>query len=320
MQRSILAINRVIPSLTTFHKNIKFISIRASIIKTHLNIAQPKSNGRRTTTLLSKLTQTWNPTKQPFVEVNKGRFRLLAGKPSLLLSYTQLFISMLRQFPQLSDHIALRNRRSDAAFAQLDHKCLERLFNRANALGFKNNKVYTGKPPLQAFAPHSPSPPKDLTTTNLSKWRGSKPFINTLFKLRKSCFLPSLAHNKVWITFPTPSFIQNNLVTSFFGIHQLTINKTNLMEYHIKPKINIAKENVIRIENLTELEGVPEGMPKAMPKAMPEAISINQTKQGKQGKTGKHSDRKILRSLTARRKVRNRQHLANAAKRKASMF
>lgn len=139
---SILAIDGIIPLLTTFHENMKLIAIGASIIKKNLDNPQPKSRGglRRTTILLTRLEPTWDPSKLPLLEMSEGKFRLLKSELSLLLLYVQLFILVLRQFPQLSDYTALRDRKLNATFVKLEHKCLERLFQYATALGFKNAK------------------------------------------------------------------------------------------------------------------------------------------------------------------------------------
>lgn len=298
IQRSVLALNGVIPSLTTFHENMKFIAIGASVIKKHLDIVQPKSCGRRTSTLLSRLEQKWDPTRQPLLEVSEGKFRLLATGPSFLLSYTQLFISVLRQFPHLSDHTALRDRKSDPTFAQLDHTHLDRLLKRAEALGFKNDKTLARSLQSRATVTNSQNCARELATVNLPDWRGGRPFGSTLIILQQSCFLPSLVRSKVRMAIPTPEFIQNDLVEAFFGDLHFAIDETHTIEYGLEQGVEIVKESVVRVDDLPE----------------PEATSTPKIQQRTKGKVpGRH----ILRERrVSKRKVTNRQRRATVAKRK----
>lgn len=200
---------------------MKYISIGASIIKQHLSFVQEKRSAfsKRTTTLLTRFEQCWQP-HEGALEVSEGEYASLGGEPSLSLSFTQLFLSVLPQFPRLSCHNTLKdslNSRENIP-ARLEPTYLVQLLERANVLGFKIDQ--SAKEQLMAMAASSTPTiqvSEDIADITLPDWRGGKPFASTWQVLRKFSFLPSLARNKIRMDVPSPQFIQNDLVTAFFG-------------------------------------------------------------------------------------------------------
>lgn len=67
---------------------MKYISIGASIIKQYLDIIPERKNltSRRTTTIYSKLSQTYNSNYTPLIEVSEGHFYSLTESTSIQIN------------------------------------------------------------------------------------------------------------------------------------------------------------------------------------------------------------------------------------------
>lgn len=145
LNHTLLSLHLVIPSLQTFHENMKYLSIGAKILKRHLDIL-PKTNALRSrvTTLYQPLTSYWNTACRPLIEVKEGRFIYLQGPTCPALAFMQLFVSVLRQFSFLSIEPALRDFRAEAMPAYIDQHRLQRLLRPARLLGYENAKIREG--------------------------------------------------------------------------------------------------------------------------------------------------------------------------------
>lgn len=233
LYHTLISLDLVIPSLETFHENMKYITIGAKIIKKHLDVPTGRSGCHiRVTTLLQRLTDHWNPECLPLIEVSEGYFMHLQAPTSPDLAFKQLFISVLRQFPFLSTDAALRDFRSEAMPAYTDQHRLRLLFLRAKRLGYENIKIREGLQRPNGHIDLVQTPFEATHPVPLADWRGGKPFVRTLLALERSSFLPTLGLSDISCEGVTPEFVQNDMMTAFFGTQKYQIDTS-------KPGISI---------------------------------------------------------------------------------
>lgn len=226
IKASVLSLRAVIPSLATFHENMKYICIGAKILRTHLDLPLEKESlfEPRETTLYERLASDWDETCQPLVEIDEGHFLPLLGESSPWIAFKQLFLSVLRQFPNLSTETPLRDFRREAMPAGLSARYLSMLFQRASMLGFCNNKINKGLDrslhyvQLPNFEPRINEP--------ISDWRGGKPFVRTFLASQKLAFLPTLRKRSAYFEGPTVEFVYKDLIDAFFGQQEMNIDYT----------------------------------------------------------------------------------------------
>lgn len=106
-----LTLKVIIPSIRSFHQNLKYLHNGAHIMKSLL------LGGRVRKTLFQDLSERWTQPEYLEVEVDEGRFEALhtpTESPDVHIAYKQLFLFALRHFPWLS-RVSPRkdNRRAD---------------------------------------------------------------------------------------------------------------------------------------------------------------------------------------------------------------
>lgn len=225
---ALVSLPGVIPSLETFHENMKYITIGAKILKTHLDI-QPKraTASVRSSTLYQRLTSQWSNRCQALVEVSEGYFQSLQGPPSPELAFKQLFVSVLRQFPFLSTEAALRDFRTEVMPAYTDQFRLRRLLRRAKILGYDNPKIREGLDRAEGHIDLVKTPFEAKLKGPIANWRGGKPYVRTLLTLEQVSFLPTI--EQVCDALDEESaikIVQNDIVTAFFGRCKYRINES----------------------------------------------------------------------------------------------
>lgn len=230
---ALLSLRHVIPSLETFHENMKYLSIGAKILKKHLDIPPKRTASHgRDTTLYQRLTSHWNPACLPLVEVGEGRFLPIQGPACPGLAFKQLFVSVLRQFPFLSTETALRDFRAEAMPAYTDQYRLRQLLRRAKTLGYENIKIFEGLQRAEGHIDLVKTPFEAILPNPLAEWRGGKPFVRTLLALEKTSFLLTLQRAAVEPSGVTAEFVQNDLLNAFFGTYtfQIDTSRTCILE------------------------------------------------------------------------------------------
>ncbi|KZL70977.1 hypothetical protein CT0861_07763 [Colletotrichum tofieldiae] len=110
IRRTVLRFRGLIPSLKSFHENMKYISIGATIV---LNLMYPGSaqgrswkrvqtNGRNDRwTLRSMLRRSWTQPRHNLVETSEGLFVECIGSPSFKAAYAQIVLAALRNCSRL---------------------------------------------------------------------------------------------------------------------------------------------------------------------------------------------------------------------------
>ncbi|KAK8013341.1 hypothetical protein PG991_008934 [Apiospora marii] len=137
---NILSLTVVIPSIKTFHENMKYFSIGAKIIQEHVGENYVASRRGPRITLMRLVLRDW---RQPAgkVENGEGHYYLTEGPMTEQLAYTQLFLSALRHFPRLSNESPRQDRRGEVMNAKLGKEQLKRFCDGARQLGFCNPKL-----------------------------------------------------------------------------------------------------------------------------------------------------------------------------------
>lgn len=215
--RSLLAVRVVIPSLATFHENMKYMAIGAKVLHTYID--EPHTSSCRRLTLRERLRAQWHRPPIGLLEVEEGRFRPLTGPACPDLAFKQLFVSVLRQFHTLSTVTPLRDNRREAMNSSVHKDSLWRLLKRARILGYSNTWIRNGIHDLghRTDGTLSTGPELELGRP-LTDWRGGKPFVRTLLALRTSSFLPQLIPKAPMSAgeIPSAQFIQWDLIEAFF--------------------------------------------------------------------------------------------------------
>ncbi|KAK7954382.1 hypothetical protein PG988_015076 [Apiospora saccharicola] len=137
---NILSLTVVIPSIKTFHENMKYFSIGAKIIQEHVGENYVSSRRGPRLTLMRSVLRDWH---QPAgkVENGEGHYYLTEGPMTEQLAYTQLFLSALRHFPRLSNESPRQDRCGEVMNAKLGKEQLKRFCDGARQLGFGNPKL-----------------------------------------------------------------------------------------------------------------------------------------------------------------------------------
>ncbi|KAK8036649.1 hypothetical protein PG993_008632 [Apiospora rasikravindrae] len=133
-------ITKMIPSIKTFHENMKYFSIGAKIVQEHVGENYVSSRKGPRLTLMRSVLRDW---RQPAgkVENGEGHYYLTEGLMTEQLAYTQLFLSALRHFPRLSNESPRQDRRGEVMNAKLGKEQLKRFCDGARQLGFGNPKL-----------------------------------------------------------------------------------------------------------------------------------------------------------------------------------
>ncbi|VBB82108.1 Putative protein of unknown function [Podospora comata] len=129
---NISSLNVVIPSLTTFHNNMRYFSIGARTLRHFI------ADGSRSETTFQSLSQQW--TYNPVLEVVEGSFALV-DSTTVDLAYAQLFLFVLLHFPLLSEDRPLKDKKGEYVRAGVNSNCVDQLYHRALRLGFRTQKV-----------------------------------------------------------------------------------------------------------------------------------------------------------------------------------
>jgi hypothetical protein len=208
--RRILGFSGVIPSLETFHENMKYIGLGAGILR---ELVMEKSETRKNqSTLFESLVKSWSRPEALTVEVGDGTFKELRGEPTADLAYTQLFIAALRHFPHLSSQSPRQDIRGETMPASVDPSRVASLLQLASSLGFDNSKI-RGKSARPALSSQIPLfKPRNGPAAD---WRGGRPFTKTYFHLRETAFLDKVAEPPPNLGTPDPDFVFRDIVKSF---------------------------------------------------------------------------------------------------------
>lgn len=216
LERNILSIEVMIPSIDTFHDNMRYISIGAKILEKHIQVKSKRvvvSSGSRIS-LYESLKSDWTESSQ--IQANHTEFRNLRRPITARLVYMQLFIAALRYFLFLSLEPPLQD--IEGIGAQVNKHYLGLLCTTAKKLGFMNNKIQKFCEFCLGRAPRDFSGAEEQTF-----WRGGKPSYKALKQLHQKSFLPQILYLEHLNFFENCQdvpvlFVQRDILRAFFGV------------------------------------------------------------------------------------------------------
>lgn len=211
LQDNVLSISTMIPSLVTFHENMKYISIGAKILRENL---APKS--LRGTTLFRCLTQKdyWKAPKRSYMEIGKGNFVVLSSPiiEESYLHYKQLFLAALRHFTELSTESALQDIREEKIPARELKETKTYLNRLALCVGFDNPKIQKIRDNPSG---EKRGPEYSLRKATSVEWRSGIPFTRTYLELESTGFLHRIKHWPQGMA-ATPLLVFSDIINGFF--------------------------------------------------------------------------------------------------------
>ncbi|KAM9877616.1 hypothetical protein VDGL01_08352 [Verticillium dahliae] len=235
---NILKVRGIICSFELFDGNMKYMSIGAKILKTMFTLSMtdkateladrtetsisydpPRFFGEiraERPTLYSSLRELWDNTRSPVSECEEGVFTRLTGPPCAEAAFLGLILPTLRHFPRLSREGPLSNAGSNAIAARVDDAFVQALYRRADTLGFRHSRIDQSR--TNSLSQWSGIMAVDQRSMSMpANWRYGKPSLVALLALQ---------HDGFWVANPpvgstnkhlTPSFVFQDLITSFFG-------------------------------------------------------------------------------------------------------
>jgi hypothetical protein len=219
--QGLLRLDVVIPTLRTFHENMKQFEIGVKILKTLLLDKRVRSED----TLYSTLTSKLRPGARFQVECSEGKFQsatlanLKDEQPWLL--YTQLFLSAFRNFPFLSDFKPrIDPGQEEGIGGKIDPVCKFQFQEGAKLVGYETEKINKGlESTVEPLVVDSgPCLPLGVYGEGLER-RCGRPFASSFQHFRTRLFLPNLREyrsNRGSLE-PSVMFVQQDFINAFFG-------------------------------------------------------------------------------------------------------
>ncbi|KAF5725128.1 DUF3723 domain-containing protein [Fusarium mundagurra] len=232
--RNILTFEGVIPSILTFHENMRYLTVGAKILERYIEVKRPTEKAKPSIaplktpeSLLSNLTQDWGQQLPVLnvVECTEGRYQSIDTGLQPLGAFAQLMLAALRSFPLLSSETPLQDIKGIGMNAFADAKSRSRLCEMASSVGFWNEKIEKG------LALPDQDVPREIPDMIMFQtgWRGGLPTISVFSELRTKSFLPTLlltAKNEKGKE-PTAALIQFDFVCAFFGPFVFNVDQSH---------------------------------------------------------------------------------------------
>ncbi|KXJ84994.1 hypothetical protein Micbo1qcDRAFT_111839, partial [Microdochium bolleyi] len=106
---NILSLKTVIPSIATFHENMKYFSIGAKILRNVFKFESTSTLARDPPSLLQQFCKRWQCTPSAMIEVGPNIVHSVPTTANARLAFIVLFIAALRQFDTLSAESPLQD-------------------------------------------------------------------------------------------------------------------------------------------------------------------------------------------------------------------
>ncbi|KAK1980494.1 hypothetical protein LZ30DRAFT_594656, partial [Colletotrichum cereale] len=182
---NILSIDIIIPSLKTFHENMKYFAIGAKIIRQHI---MPEEHDPKSALQTLPQRLPWSQPSKPTIEAANGKLVQLQDLDSGL-ALKALFQVALTSFPYLSNDRPKQDVRGEAVAAGIDAGFVYSLKRRARRLGFSSPKIESGLAGKQPVC----RVPFDVPDRQVdAKWKCGKPGLRAFLHLQEHAFLPDL--------------------------------------------------------------------------------------------------------------------------------
>ncbi|KAI1321138.1 hypothetical protein F5Y16DRAFT_417098 [Xylariaceae sp. FL0255] len=215
---NILSLQVVIPSIRSYHQNMKYFSIAAKILQDHVECPRPRGRQEKRPSLPQSLYNDWTLPERSVIQTERNKYKSLNRLLTPQLSFVLLFLDTLRDFARLSDESPLQDIQGERMVAFLDGQYLERLRQSAKNLGFRNAKLSQGDLTVRGDEDRGFFSKRN---TGPTEWRGGKPPISAYQELASCSFLPILNKSQEIAATPSVAFVQNDFIRSFFGIFDI---------------------------------------------------------------------------------------------------
>jgi hypothetical protein len=239
--RNLLAFEGVIPSVLTFHENMRYLTVGAKILERYIEVKRPTEKAKpdlapakTPESLYDNLAQDWGKEfpVQPCVEYREGLYRSMFIPLEVQCAFVQLMLAALRSFPFLGSEPPLQDVKGIGmdAYACDNHR--RRLCMIASAMGFWNEKIEKG---LQLSDLDTQRKMPELVLCAEPIWRGGLPTISVFKELRTKSFLPTLATAALAQDErePNPTLIQYDFVQAFFGTFEVPVDGSRaILDYN----------------------------------------------------------------------------------------
>ncbi|KIH94240.1 hypothetical protein SPBR_05591 [Sporothrix brasiliensis 5110] len=233
LERQLLSLTVVIPSIETLHENMKYLRLGMKVVRDHFKqhtsreLPRGATSASATTTvptLYESLTRDWKaPAAAPQVPDLQGIQNLTP-----YTAYTALVLATLRDFPHLQAEAPRQEKRGPRLPTNVSQYHKRRLTQLAVAYGFDNSHI---QDILQRVHPSQDAPRNEHCTDRLrnspgpiADWRGGRPFTKAYLALQTDGFLHILARQPVDVL--CPAFVLCDFMKAFFDLSQLTITST----------------------------------------------------------------------------------------------
>lgn len=214
LKLKVLSLNVLIPSVETFHENMKFFSIGAKILCKYIMDDPPK--GRTRATLFQNLSAKWTRPAVSYMETSDDCLMpLLEPELTSYIAYKIVMLAALRNFPNLSTDSPRQDVRGETMPSKPLSSHIRYLQMLACVMGFKTQKVMLGvskRMELHDIPTFIPQPGP------LADWRGGKPFTKTFLSLRSLAYLVNMSSEKKFMeeNLPNALFVMRDFMNAFF--------------------------------------------------------------------------------------------------------
>ena len=213
IRHRVLSVQIIIPSVETFHENMKYVLMGAKILRRYL--VEVPTCKRNKPTLFESLASKWKNPGAQYVEYEDGKFLPTSDAPTPWHSYLTIFLAALREFARLSFEHPRQDVRGETMPAFPEGPRIQYLARLALQVGFDNPKIQetlraqTGHPGVAQYKPQDGRP---------ADWRGGIPFTKSYIQLRLQAFLPQLAEPVLKGNSVSPLFVIRDTICAFFGV------------------------------------------------------------------------------------------------------
>ncbi|KAM7209262.1 Protein of unknown function (DUF3723) domain containing protein, partial [Rhypophila decipiens] len=216
LEQRVLQTKCLIPSIKSFHENMKYIDIGSHVIRSLLI-----SGMRRGESVRQYMNKIWKQPEQCLIEHRGGKFEISHQNATFTLSYFQLFISAFRNFARLCDG-DYRGPRCEVGGrhepAKMDHEAVAQFRFLASEVGFP---AIAG-----TWSPHkAPTAIFEEPLEDSVNRRWNRPFSNSARFNSSTLFLSELTREPELSIYPGTLFVQTDFLRSFFGEFPQTNNQ-----------------------------------------------------------------------------------------------
>ncbi|KAH7033056.1 uncharacterized protein B0I36DRAFT_407663, partial [Microdochium trichocladiopsis] len=137
LEKNVLHFHAMIPSIRSFHENMKLFSVTVKIIR---RLLLPGSYRK---SFSESLRSIWTSPDPPVIEVDEGIFQVAKSALSFEVAYWQLVLAALRNFARLGNE-GPRVDRDDRIDGHIEPTALAYFQRRALLLGFQSDVIRHG--------------------------------------------------------------------------------------------------------------------------------------------------------------------------------